>query len=259
MTDKVKRVFHYHAHGHVLSGSFTRPVSRFIEVQAPSVLPTIGGYGNARVEKFRLDNHIQFLAGYSHVAGSKQQKADKETHTTLVTAVVEGLNFLDVVTADRVLLPLTGDHAFSDDESHFSLLGSNFANLKICGHPVEIELNDSLFARLDTFAKVKKELETDKEFKKMAEDPFHSGTPTKLRDGNGEILCSLVKKLNTDAPGVTVEGHALVVPGFGRVYFAEALIGVNKRTLSMLRFELGSPVEGTAVVSQAAINGTHFP
>ena len=259
MTDKVKRVFHYHAHGHVLSGSFTRPVSRFIEVQAPSVLPTIGGYGNARVEKFRLDNHIQFLAGYSHVAGSKHQKADKETHTTLVTAVVEGMNFLDVVTADRVVLRLTGDHAFSDDESHFSFLGSTFANLKICGHSVEIELNDRLFARLDTFAKVKKELETDKEFKKMAEDPFHSGTSSKLRDGNGEILCSLVKKLNTDAPGVTVEGHALVVPGFGRVYFAEALIGVNKRTLSMLRFELGSPVEGTAVVSQAAINGTHFP
>jgi hypothetical protein len=259
MTDKVKRVFHYHAHGHALGGSFTRPVSRFIEVQAPSVLPTIGGYGNARVENFRLDNHIQFRAGYSHVAGSKQQKDNKESHTTLVTAVAEGLNFLDVVTADRVVLRLTGDHAFPDEESQFSFLGSTFENLKICGHPVEIELNDRLFARLDTFAKVKKELETDKEFKKMAEDPFLSGMPTKLRDGNAEILCSLVKMIKTNAPGVTVKGHALVIPGFGTVYIAEALIGLNKRTLSMLRFELGSPVEGTAVVSQAAINGTHFP
>jgi len=259
MPDKVKRVFHYHAHGHALGGSFTRPVSRFIEVQAPSVLPTIGGYGNARVENFRLDNHIQFKAGYSHVAGSKQQKDNKESHTTLVTAVVEGLNLLDVVTADRVVLRLSGDHVFSDEESHFSFLGSTLENLKICGHSVEIELNDRLFAHLDTFAKVKKELETDKEFKKMAEDPFHSGTPTKLRDGNGEILCSLVKTIKTNAPGVTVEGHALVIPAFGRVYIAEALIGLNKRTLSMLRFELGSPVEGTAVVSQAVINGTHFP
>jgi hypothetical protein len=259
MPDKVKRVFHYHAHGHALGGSFTRPVSRFIEVQAPSVLPTIGGYGNARVENFRLDNHIQFKAGYSHVAGSKQQKDNKESHTTLVTAVVEGLNLLDVVTADRVVLRLSGDHVFSDEESHFSFLGSTLENLKICGHSVEIELNDRLFAHLDTFAKVKKELETDKEFKKMAEDPFHSGTPTKLRHGNGEILCSLVKTIKTNAPGVTVEGHALVIPAFGRVYIAEALIGLNKRTLSMLRFELGSPVEGTAVVSQAAINGTHFP
>jgi hypothetical protein len=259
MAEKIKKVFHYHAHGLALSGSFTRPISRFIEVQAPTALPTIGGHGNARVENFHLDHHIHFKAGYSHVAGSKQQKDEQEFHTTLVAAVVEGLNFLDVLTADRVVLRLAGQHVYPDDESQFSFLGSTFENLKICGHPVEIELNDRLFAHLDTFAKVKKELETDKEFKKIAEDPFRSGTPTKLREGNEVIHCSLVKKIKTNAPGVTVDGHTLVIPAFGRIYFAEALLGLNKRTLTMLRFELGSPVEGTSVVSQASINGTHFP
>jgi len=259
MADKVKRVFHHHAHGLALSGSFTRPVPRFIEVQAPTVLPTIGGYGNARVEEFRLDQHVHFKAGYSHVAGSKQQKEGKEFHTTLATAAVEGLNFLDVLTADRVVLRLAGYYVFPDDESHFSFLGSTFENLKVCGYPVEIELNDRLFTHLDTFAKVKKELETDKEFKKMAEDPFQSGTPTKLSEGHGEILCSLVKKIKTDAPGVTAEGHALVVPNFGRVYLAEALLGFCKRTLTMVRLELGSPVEGNGVVTQASINGQTWP
>src|SRR5271157_1077701 len=243
MADKVKRVFHYHADAHVLSGSFTRPFSRFIEAQAPVVLPTIGGYGNARVENFRLDHHVQFKVGYSHVAGSKYQKDDKEFHATLVTATVEGLNFLDVVTADRVVVRASAYHVLSDDESHFSFVGSTIENLKLGGYPVEIELNDRLFAHLDTFKKVKKELETDKEFKKMAEDPFHTGTPAKLSEGHGEILCSLVKQIKTKAPGVTVEGHALVVPNFGRVYFAEALLSSCKRTVTMLRFELGSPVE----------------
>lgn len=259
MTDKTRNVFHYHAHGLALSGALTRPVSRFIEVQAASALPTIGGYGNARVENFRLDHHIQFKAGYSHVAGSKQQKDDDEFHTTLVAAAVEGLNFMDVLTAERVVLRLSGQHLYPEDESKFSFLGSTIENLRICGHAVEIELNDRLFAHLDTFAKVKKELETDKEFKKIAEDPFRSGTPTKLRNGSGVVHCSLVKKIKTKAPGVSVDGHAMDVPGFGRIYFAEALISPNKRTLTMLRFELGSPIEGSSIVSQASINGSHFP
>jgi len=259
MADKVKRVFHFHATGLALSGSFTRPIARDIEVQAPTVLPTIGGYGNARVENFRLDHHVQFKAGYSHVTGSKYQKDDKEFYATLVTATVEGLNFFDVVTAERVVVRVSAYHLLPDDESHFSFLGSTIENLKIGGYPVEIEHNDRLIAHLDTLEKVKKELETDKEFKKMAEDPFHSGTPTKLSEGHGEILCSLVKQIKTKAPGVTVEGHALVVPNFGRIYLAEALLSSCKRTVSMLRFELGSPVAGTAIVGQGSGNGTPWP
>src|SRR5208337_3585451 len=139
MADKVKRVFHYHANGHALSGSFTRPISRSIEVQAPTVLPTIGGYGDARVENFRLDHHVQFKAGYSHVAGSKYQKDDKEFHATLVTATVEGLNFLDVLTADRLVVLASAYHVLPDDESHFSFVGSTVENLKIGGYVVDIE------------------------------------------------------------------------------------------------------------------------
>jgi len=259
MADKIKRVFHYHADGLALSGSFTRPIPRFIEVQAPTSLPTIGGYGNARVENFRLDHHVQFKAGYSHVAGSKQQKEDKEFHTTLVTATVEGLNILDVVTAERVVARLAGYNVFPEDDSHFSFVGSTIENLRIGGHPVEIEHNDRLFCHLDTFAKVKKELETDKEFKKMAEDPFHTGASAKFTEGHGEILCTLVKKIKTNAPGVSVEGHALVIPNFGRVYLAEALLSSCKRTLTMMRFELGSPVEATTVVAEGRINGQTWP
>jgi hypothetical protein len=259
MADKVKRVFNFHAHAHALSGTFTRPISKGIEPQAPTVLPTIGGYGNARVENFRFDHYVHFKAGYSHVAGSKYQKEDKEFHSTLVTATVEGLNYMDVVTADRVVVRVSSYHVFPERESHFSFVGSTIENLKVGGQPVEIDTNDRLFAHLDTFDKVKKELETDKEFKKMAEDPFQTGTRTKLFEGHGEILCSIVKAIRTNAPGVTVAGHALVIPNFGKVYIGEALLSSCKRTLSMLRFELGSPVAGDGVVAQGSGNGHPFP
>jgi hypothetical protein len=259
MASKPKRVFHYHAHAHALSGSFTRPVVKSFEPQAPTVLPTIGGYGNARVENFRLDHYIHFKAGYSHVAGSKYQKDEKEFHSTLVTSTVEGVNILDVITADRVVVRVSSYHVIGEDQPHFSFVGSSIDNLKIGGYPVEIAISDGLLAHLDTFDKVKKELETDKEFKKMAEDPFLTGTRTKFSDGHGEMLCSIAKSIKTSAPGVTIEGHALVIPDFGRVYVGEALLSPCKRTLTMFRLEFGSPVEGTALVSQASGNGHPFP
>ena len=39
--------------------------------------------------------------GYTHVSGAHQ--ADDGSHNTLVTSTVEGLNLLDVVTADRIV------------------------------------------------------------------------------------------------------------------------------------------------------------
>lgn len=259
MADKITRIFHFHANGHALSGSFTRPICKTIEPQAPTLLPTIGGYDNASVEGFRLDQYLHLQAGHSHVAGSKYQKDDKEVYATLVTATVESLNLLDVLTVDRAVARAVAYYTFPDEESHFSFVGSALENLRICGYPVEIEWNERLFVDLDSFAKVKKELETDKEFKKMVDDPFHTGTRTKLPDDHGEILCSLVKNIKTKAPGVTVEGHALVIPGFGKVYLAEALLGSCKRTLTMLHFELGSPVDGSGVAAQLIINGQTWP
>jgi hypothetical protein len=138
-------------------------------------------------------------------------------------------------------------------------VGTKFENLRIGGYPVEVELNERLFAHLGTFDKVKKELDTDKEFRKMAEDPFQTGQKQKLRDGTGEILCSLVKDMKTSAPGVRPEGHAFSVHHFGKVYVAETLIGRCKRTLTMLRLELGSPVSGSQTAAQVVGNGEPWP
>ena len=259
MAPYVKRVFHYHASAHAFSGQFTRPVQHLIEVQAATTLPTIGGHGNARVDDFRFNHFVSFKAGYTHVFGSEHREGDKVYHTTLVTSTVEGLNFLDVITADRLVARISSYHLFEEEHSHYSFVGTKFENLRIAGYPVELELNERLFAHLGTIDKVKKELDTDKEFRKMAEDPFQTGQKQKLGDGTGEILCSLVKDMKTSAPGVRREGHAFSIHHFGRVYLAETLIGRCKRTLTMLRLELGSPVSGNHIAGQVVGNGYPWP
>ncbi|HEY2462277.1 MAG TPA: hypothetical protein VGI16_15820 [Candidatus Acidoferrum sp.] len=251
--------FHYHASAHALSGTFSRPIQHLIEVQAATALPTIGGHGNARVDDFRLNHLVSFKSGYTHVSGSEQKQDDKRYFTTLCTSTVEHLNYLDVVTADRVVARTASYYLLPELESHFTFVGSRFDNLRVAGYPVEIELHEPIVAHLDTFQKVKKGLESDKEFKKMAEDPFHTGTRVRSEDGHGEILCSLVRSIKTSAPGVTVKGHALIIPHFGKVFVMEALVGPCKRTLTMLRLELGSPVQGTQTVGQVVGNGEPWP
>jgi hypothetical protein len=259
MPAPAKRVFHYNASAHAYSGQFTRPVQQLIEVQAATALPTIGGHGNARVDNFRFNHFVSFKAGYTHVSGSELREGDKVYHTTLVTATIEGLNFLDVLTADRLVARISSYYLFEEEHSHYSFVGTQFDNLRIGGYPVELELNERLFAHLGTYDKVKKELDTDKEFRKMAEDPFQTGQKQKPGDGNTEILCSLVKDMKTSAPGVRREGHAFSIHHFGKVYLAETLIGRCKRTLTMLRLELGSPVSGPHTLGQTIGDGEPWP
>src|SRR5882762_2441347 len=96
------RTFHYHANAHAFSGHFSRPFEHQIDVQAGSVLPIIGGHGQARVENFQFREFLSFHRGYTHVSGAEQKEDDGTlSHNTLVTSTIEGLNLLDVVTADR--------------------------------------------------------------------------------------------------------------------------------------------------------------
>jgi len=67
----------------------------------------------------------------------------------------------------------------------------------------------------------------------------------------GQIECSV--------PGVRANGHSTYVPGFGKAYFAESLISHGTRTLTMLRFELGSTTGGSGSGGGGSTNGKHYP
>jgi hypothetical protein len=246
-------IFHYNAHGHALSGHICRPVEHLIEVQAATSLPTIGGHGTSRVDNFQFQEFVSFKSGYSDVSGS-QNKEDK-SFTTLVTATVVGLNILDVVTADRVVARISSHHVLGEEEPHIITVGSAFDNLRIAGCPVDIELNHEMFLRLDTFQSVRKELEINADFRKMAEDPHQTGQSQKSPNSHGSVICSIVKTKPTTCPGVTRQGHVFVVPQFGKVYVGELIAEHSRRTLTMLRVELGSPVCGTVIAAQVQGNG----
>jgi hypothetical protein len=251
-------LFHYHAYAHAFSGRFTRPFEAQIDVQAASSLPATGGHGGARVENFQFHEFISFKKGYTHASGA-QQRADN-SNNTLVTSALEGLNMLDILAADRIVARLYSKHAKDSAEGNITMHGSKFENLSICGHPVNITLDFDLFEGIQTYEQAQRAfLDPASDFHKIAEQPFHDGQVLKPQDDNGVFLCSLVKEMDVDYAGVERCGHSLYVPGFGTVYFAEVLITHGQRTLTMLRFELGSTISASGSAISATTNGRQWP
>jgi len=215
------------------------------------------------VEDFRFQHFLSVKRGYSHVSGSPQEIEGKTHFTTLVTAVAEGLNILDVVTVDRIVARFASSHTFNenDNEPHFTLVGTKFENLQIAGCKTEVELDIKLFEKIPTFEAARNEFKSNREFRKIAEDPFESKDVLPEQPLHGAILCSIVdlKKMNTACPGVDRKGHCFIIPKFGKLFLGEILMQYGRRTLTMVRFELGSPVSATGTAVQLSSNGSPIP
>ena len=99
--DSKRRIpFHFHAEAHAFSASFMRPYVVPVGAQAAVSLPSIGGHAHSRVDNFRQDGLVHFTMARSHVSGSWQ---DDTIVTTHATTVIEGLNVLDYILADRII------------------------------------------------------------------------------------------------------------------------------------------------------------
>lgn len=262
---KSNPLFHYHACAHAFSARFTRPFEHQIDSQAASSLGVMGGHGCARVDNFRFREFVSFKAGYTHVSGGFQDKDEKrkreESNNTLVTSTLEGLNMMDVLTADRIVSRLYSKHPKGVPEGNITMHGSKFENLRICGHPVNIDLDFALFENIKTYKQARDAYANEgSAFHSLAADPFGSEEKLEKQGDNGVFLCSLVKGgIQVNYPGVDKSGHSLYVPGFGTVYFAEVFISHGQRTLTMLRFELGSTTDASGCASSATTNGQTWP
>jgi hypothetical protein len=239
--------FRFHAGGHAFSAQFHRPVPLFVEAQASASLPTIGGHARARVENFRAHHIVSFRSAHTHVSGSWE---DHDTVTTNSTTTIEGLNILDVITADRIVARLSAVYKrgqASKRESHIVAVGSHFDNLRIAGHEVKVILRHDLFLKCPAYSDLLSYIARDKESGKK------SGT-------EGEVaVCSLVEKIETDIPGLVRDGHILHVPHFGEISVAEVLAVPGTRTLTMLQLKLGSPDCGLGTVCEAMNEGQPPP
>jgi len=238
--------FHFHGHGHALSGEFRHPLWAVVPAQASASLSTIGGIAVAHVENFHFQDFVCFKSAHTHISGKRRRD---ETFVTHASTVVKGLNILGMVTADRVVSRLTSIHSPKEREGHIIAEDSRFEGLKINGEDVKVILRRDLLVKCKTFDDLRKGIASDTK----------SGRIVAIDQDRKVAICSLVEKIDTRLKGVDVKRHVIEVKDFGKIFLAEVFAEPGRRTLTMLRLELGSPHVADLTAAESSTNGQPYP
>lgn len=250
MSPRPQVSFAFHANTYALNASFHRPVACNIEALAATCLPVIGGHAQVSATDYCMPRLAKFKSAHSHVSGSLEKMEKEEMATTQAITTILDLNILDVITADRITARLTSEHKLGEREGHILAIGSTFENLRIAGFTFNIILRHELLLESKTHADLVKKVDSLKKNGRMAN----------VKDG--VVLCSLVEKIETDFPGLSEahkKKHIVQIPHLGTISFAELLSFEGLKTLTMLRFDLGSPDGGRGTLAAAAVNGKTPP
>jgi hypothetical protein len=254
----MKSKFLYHAEAVAASGHITLPYQESIEIQASAALPPCGGHGTSRSENFRHRNVFSFHHAESHVVGSYSAK-DK-AHGSLSSVVVEGINIMNVVTCDRLVMRLTSKHDDAGGEPSFMIHGSHLHNLKIAGHQIDIPLATDLFCENSTWTKLTKSFKSDARSKKeMQALTLLEGEGDNLPESKGMLGFTLARIPAALPGGLRRNGHGIYVPHFGTIYVGEFFVSRTTRRLMMLKVELGCSVEGGIGIGSGEGNGSSWP
>jgi hypothetical protein len=281
MSEATGRTHHYHAEASVLGGHLRLPLCQEIKPQAHVKLSSEGGYISQRAENYRLEAVISFRSAYTHVAGNRSSKPG-EGWTTLTSSVIEGLNILDVITADRIVGQTITNHPLVGYVPSISFLGTRFENLRIAGNPVELDLNHDIFGpradddapytkNPDFLSRVSRQYERIREHKDLPEDLIDRYNRLSSTLGSREgVECSLVNQADGRYPGRSY-GHVITIPNIGTITLGKLVLehehfheetGVPKMTtvhLTMIDLNLGCVIEGAVPIGGGTSNGTTQP
>jgi hypothetical protein len=278
MQTDVKKVFYFHADANSLGGYLADPF-RAIPSQASVSIPAVGGYASVRAHEFKFEDVISCRSTYTHAAGRPLKT--NGPWTARVTAVAEGINILDVLTADSAVGRVFVEHPEDGGPPKISFAGSHFHNLRFRGKPIELSLNSTLFPTHHRGGDVYNEDESfapEIEWQalwKVAERQSaalrdSSGVPAwaidrygwlsgkQSLDGVSCAICSLVDRTQPAGDAYSY-GHFLDVPDIGRFFFAEAMIMPQSIQLTMVRAELGCTTKGAASIATVRTNGSSYP
>ena len=278
MPEVNERTHLYKAEATILSGELRLPIFQPIEPQTRSTLAEKGGYFNQRSDGYQLESVISFRSAYTHVAGNPSPKPG-EGPTTLTTTVVEGLNVLEVVTADRVVGQTITVHPLEGYVPSISIHATRFENLRIAGHPVELEIDHDIFgAKPADDAPYTKDAgfvaRVSRQYDRISDDMDLPAELlqryNKLSSNLGKKVaaeCSLVIRASGRYPGRSF-GHVITVPGFGTITLAKLTVKhedphqktkAPKKTtftLTMIDLKMGCAAEGDVPVGNGSSNGS---
>jgi hypothetical protein len=283
MADETTRTHKFHAEATALRGDLYHPLVQPIKPQTNVKLSEHGGYLSEHAEPYRLEGVIAFSKAYTQVAGGRDTKPG-HGWSTLVTSVVEGLNVLEVVTADRVVGQIATHHPLEGYVPSVHFLGTRFDNLRIAGHPITVNLhkehpypftkpeNDGPYTRHSGFLdRLKSQFECIRGCEGVPDGLLERYNQLPSQSENQEsIECSLVSQVE-GLPFGRSFGHVIDIPDFGKIHLAVLKIKHSdydkekhfwKETLfdlTMIELEMGCIGGGKTAIANPVTNGSTEP
>lgn len=247
------RRFFYHAFGVGLGGRIRRPFCDVIEAQAATALPIVGGYASSRVDGYRFHDIVSCRSARISAVGTE---APDGSFNTSVSVTIEGLNILDVITADTITARLASLHGPDAPQPAITAVGTEFRGLRIAGNPITVEVDRDLFYNEWTHDDFKKKCAADDS---KDEDTARHPAPRIWSESKRMIVGSLVRGLSGQTAELATTGCAIKVPMVGTVFLGETIVTEHARRLTMVRVHLGSPVEGDLEACSVEVDGSTYP
>lgn len=271
MRANAKRVHYFHADASSLGGFIEKPFQKHIPHQALASLPAVGGHVATQTGAFNFEGLISCRSASTRVSGRHIE--EDGSAAVSVTSVVEGLNILEVVKAERLVAQVTAEYPSAGGFPRISFAGSHFDGLMIGHIDASLALNPGLLG-VDNGSKTPRGPLTHSLFhetgrqqaaklvKSVKAKPDQANLrwlteryawmDSDRKNGkDGFLLCSLVDGVGGTIPGRSF-GHVLEIPDFGRIFLGELIVAQNFFRISMIRAELGCAVQGSGSAGSAS-------
>ena len=277
MRSDVKKTFYFHADASSLGGFIEKPFNKHLPPQASASLPSVGGHITTRTEAFDFEGVISCRAAHTRVSG--RHLDEDGSASILVTSVLEGLNILEIIKAERIVAQVTAEYSGSGGFPRISFAGSHFDKFVVGHSGASIALNSGLFGSASgkaarsalthslfhetgrqQAAKLVKSVkaEPDQNSVRWLTDRYGWMDSDRKPEKDGFSLCSLVDGVGGEIPGKSF-GHVIDIPDFGRIFLGEVLVYPGSIQVSMVRAELGCSTHGSVSVGSAAVRGGTIP
>jgi hypothetical protein len=278
----LRRRFIFRGNAAAIGGRIVRPTDLFLESGTASSLTVVGGRSRAEAGATRFGDLVSFEGASTSAEGVfddvKRQieltyhrvAEDALTTSTHVSADVSGFR-VDIdpgFSAKRVRASLRSTSPTGSGEPAIVVTDDTvIEGAAIGGHPLVIQLATAVFQRHNTRSKLLAAAD-DPDFVKESGDCLFmrasmGGTPppatARVLHSSGTTYATIVKSIHwarDPYPGAEIDHHSVIVRDFGRIFFGELLVTDLSRRLTMVRFELGSPVGGSAACAEVESNGT---
>jgi hypothetical protein len=280
---------HFHAAAIAFSGRIRRPAEITIAARASAALPPTGGevsrsesYGpndpwgnNFSVEASvcvkgdyaDLDRARTFTNG-NHAANDVPMASS--ARVSLKNLKLTNAGPSSSLTLEIPELAVQLDSAFDRDEPRFALIPPAFNGLLIRNgktgavDPIDVVVEAAPFNKegrsRSELGRAYNDASFAGRFNKHLYEPAQPGPvgdALSRFEVGGQLCCSLVTAITFRRR--TTQGHRLVIPDFGQIYFCEMYVGRWTRRLTLMRIHLGSPDGGEFALGDVQTDGHRIP